>query len=90
MPAWNHGAGVAYNLSNNLVANLNTNWYSIDPSEYRDAEKMKGGETLHANLIWSPYTKVNVGIEYMTLKRVNGDDSSGTGSRLQMMLKYLF
>jgi opacity protein-like surface antigen len=90
MPAWNLGAGVAYNLSNNLVANLNTNWYSIDPSEFRDAEKMKGGGTLHANLIWSPYKKVNVGIEYMTLKRVNGDDSSGTGSRLQMMLKYLF
>lgn len=90
MPAWNLGAGFAFNLADNLVANLNTNWYSINPSQLRDQSKMKSGGTGHLNLIYSPYKKLNVGVEYMMLKRINGDDSSGVGRRMQMMIKYLF
>ncbi|TNF42875.1 MAG: hypothetical protein EP311_04420 [Cytophagales bacterium] len=90
MPALNLGAGFAFNLAENLVANLNTNWYSINPSQLRDQSKMKAGGSGHVNLIYSPYKKLNVGIEYMMLKRINGDDSSGVGRRMQMMLKYLF
>ena len=90
MPAWNLGAGVALAIKNNLVANINTSWYSIDPSVYRDPEQMKGGGSAHVNLIWSPYKKVNVGIEYMILKRINTDGSSGEGRRIQMMAKYIF
>jgi hypothetical protein len=90
MPAWNLGTGVAINLTSNLVSNLNINWYSIDPSELRDDDQMKGGQSAHINLIWSPYKKVNMGVEYLHLRRVNTDDTSGTGRRLQMMVKYLF
>jgi hypothetical protein len=90
MPAWNLGTGVAINLSQTLVSNLNVNYYSIDPSDYRASSKMKRGQSAHLNLIWSPYKKVNTGIEYMILKRVNGDDTEGVGSRLQLMVKYVF
>jgi hypothetical protein len=90
MPAWNLGTGVAINLSQTLVSNLNVNYYSIDPSDYRASAKMKRGQSAHLNLIWSPYKKVNTGIEYMILKRVNGDDTEGVGSRLQLMVKYVF
>jgi hypothetical protein len=90
MPAWNLGAGLAFSLTDNLISNMNINWYEIDPSEFRDGGNMKSGQSAHVNLIWSPYKKVNAGIEYMILKRVNTNDTSGTGQRLQMMLKYLF
>jgi hypothetical protein len=89
MPAWNLGTGLAINIRSNLVTNFNINWYSIDPSQYREGKKMKSGESVHLNLIWSPYKKVNTGIEYMILKRVNTDNSSGTGQRLQLMIKYI-
>jgi hypothetical protein len=89
MPAWNLGTGIALNLSPTLVTNLNVNWYAIDPSVYRDPKKMKSGESAHVNLIWSPIKNVNTGVEFMILRRTNGDDSSGVGKRLQLMIKYL-
>ena len=51
---------------------------------------MKSGESAHLNLIWSPIKNVNTGVEFMILRRTNGDDSSGLGKRLQLMIKYLF
>jgi hypothetical protein len=90
MPAWNLGAGVSFNLSKTLATNLNLNYYSIDPSIYRDEQKMKGGSSGHLNLIWSPIKHINTGVEFMVLERVNVDDNSGVGRRLQFMVKYLF
>ena len=90
MPAWNLGAGVSFNLSKTLATNLNLNHYSIDPSIYRDGQKMKGGSSGHLNLIWSPIKNINTGVEFMVLERVNTDDDSGVGRRLQFMVKYLF
>lgn len=89
MPALNLGGGFAFNLSNVLVTNLNLNWYAIDPSVYKEANKMKAGESAHINLIWSPIKKVNAGIEFMVLRRTNVNDTQGTGSRLQLMIKYI-
>lgn len=89
MPAWNFGTGVAINLSNTLVSNLNANWYAIDPSQYRTENQMKSGKSAHLNLIWSPYKKVNAGIEYMVLERINTNENSGIGTRLQLMIKYI-
>ena len=68
--------------------NLSSMWFEIDPSPTRGPNMYKGGYANHINLIWSPMKKVNVGIEYMFLKRVNTDENSGTGRRLQMMMKY--
>jgi len=90
MPAWNLGTGVAINLSETLTTNLNLNYYAIDPSQYRAEDRMKGGSSGHINLIWSPIKNVNTGVEFMVLERVNGDDTSGVGKRLQFMVKYLF
>ncbi|WP_129365498.1 DcaP family trimeric outer membrane transporter [Lutibacter sp. HS1-25] len=90
MPAWNLGTGVCINLSKTLVTNLNVSYYAIDPSKYRDESKMISGSSGHLNLIWSPIKNVNTGVEFMVLERVNGDDTSGVGKRLQFMVKYLF
>jgi hypothetical protein len=88
--SWNLGGGVAINLTDKWVTNLSVNAYAMDPPESRDPLDMVSGESAHINLMWSPYKKVNTGIEYMYLRRTNMDDSQGTGSRLQLMVKYLF
>ncbi|MCA6074467.1 hypothetical protein, partial [Fulvivirga sedimenti] len=90
MPAWNLGGGFAFRLSNTLVTNINSNWYSIDPSEYKEGYDMKAGLSGHANLIWSPLKSLNTGVEFMMVQRTNVNDTQGTGRRLQFMVKYLF
>lgn len=90
MPAWNLGGGFAFHLSPLLTSNINTNWFGLDPSEYRSDDKVKLGGSGHVNLIWSPYKSVNTGIEFMTLYHENCGGNSGIGNRLQLMFKYLF
>ncbi|MCA6079268.1 DcaP family trimeric outer membrane transporter, partial [Fulvivirga sedimenti] len=90
MPAWNFGGGLALRLSNTLVANLNSNYYAIDPSEYKEGYDMKSGISGHVNLIWSPLKNLNVGAEFLAVQRTNVNETQGTGRRLQFMVKYLF
>ncbi len=90
MQAWSLTGGLAYNISPSLMVNVSTAWFAIDPSVYRSPDEIKSGHSFHANVIWSPINSVNTGIEFMTLRRVNGDGASGNGSRLQGMIKYLF
>ena len=90
MPALNLGGGVSLNILPTLAASASSYWYTIDPSPTRNGHMLKGGYANHMNLIWSPIRNVNTGIEFMFLKRVNADDMSGTGRRLQLMLKYIF
>ncbi len=90
MPAYNLSAGFAFRLSNTLVTNINSNWYSIDPSQYKEGYDMKAGLAGHVNLIWSPIKNINTGVEFMMGKRINVNDTQGTASRLQLMVKYLF
>lgn len=90
MPSWNLGAGITFNISPVLATNINANWFQLDPSDYRELNKIKTGASGHVNIIWAPYKSVNTGIEFMTLYRENGDGKSGIGSRMQIMFKYLF
>ena len=90
MPAWNLGGGVSINILDNVTSNLNINYFALDPSEFRDENKIKRGISSHLNLIWAPVRSVNAGAEFMLLERTNGDDRKGTGRRIQMMVKYLF
>jgi hypothetical protein len=90
MPAWNLGGGFAFNITSTLVANLNVNWYAIDPSEFRDGDSMKAGESGHVNLMWSSLKNVTTGVGFMYRRRVNKEGNSGTGKRLQLMIKYSF
>lgn len=90
MPAWNLGAGFCYNISPVLVTNINAAWFGIEPSERRDPWNIQAGGSGHVNLIWSPIKVLNVGGEFIMAKRLNVNDTSGIGRRIQFMIKYLF
>lgn len=90
MPAWNISGGFVFNLSPVLVANLNTSWFGLEADDRRGPSEIQSGGSAHVNLIWSPYKSVNTGLEFMMLERRNGDDATGQGRRIQVMIKYLF
>ena len=90
MKAWTLTGGLTYSISHTLMANFSTAWFAIDPSEFRSPDDIKNGNSFHVNVIWSPIKSVNAGVEFMSLRRVNGDEASGTGKRLQVMIKDLF
>lgn len=90
MQAWNLTGGLSCNFSPRVMANVSTAWFGLDASEYRETNNIKGGGSLHANLIWAPIKSVNTGVEFMTLQKKIGNGRSGVGNRLQFMIKYLF
>jgi len=47
-------------------------------------------ETLHANLIWSPIPRANIGIEYIYDKRVTNQGLRGDDNRIQASVQYGF
>jgi hypothetical protein len=47
-------------------------------------------QTIHANLIWSPIPKVDVGAEYIYTKRDNTLHQYGEANRIQVSVKYAF
>ncbi len=90
MQAWSMMGGLTFYFAPTLMSNFSTAWFGLDPSEYRNPEQIKSGHSFHVNLIWSPIKSANVGVEFMSLQRNNGNGTSGTGNRLQFMIKYLF
>jgi len=90
MPAWNIAAGISVNLKQNVTTNFNINWAGLESSEYRNENKMKSGIASHFNIMWAPINSINTGVEFMMLKRINGDGNSGIGRRLQAMIKFIF
>lgn len=50
----------------------------------------KEAQSAHLNLIWSPVSQANLGIEYLHARRETTDGSSGTLNRLQASAQYFF
>jgi len=88
--AWNVQVGGAHYLSNVVALNLSLAWASVEDSPDRPDDSLKEGGTAHVNVIWSPVTSVNAGVEYMFGLRRNYDGADGTAHRVQAMIKYIF
>jgi hypothetical protein len=50
----------------------------------------KEAESAHLNVIWSPVSQANLGIEYLHARRQTTDGLSGSLNRLQASAQYLF
>ena len=63
---------------------------AVDNLPIQTDEDLKSAQYAALNLIWSPYEKLDLGIEvlYGTRENLNGD--SGSATRLQMSGKYAF
>ncbi len=50
----------------------------------------KNAESAHLNVMWSPFTRTNFGLEYIYARRETQDGQSGKLNRLQASAQYVF
>ncbi len=83
-------------LSSNLTYGHQKNEYNVNQlGAVVVAGTTNSADTLHANLIWSPISSVNFGLEFMhgwrdTTSNVAGAEGSGTAARFQLGMQYIF
>ena len=89
-PAWFAFAGYNHYWSKSLNSNISTAWAGTTLSSIQTDETIQRAGSVHAHLIWFPYSKVSTGIEYMWGIRENKNGIQGTASRVQFMAKFKF
>lgn len=73
-----------------LRSSATYSWARVDIGDIVAPEGLRSVKYASGNLIWSPYDKVDFGLEFMWGKRENQDAASGTARRIQFSGKYSF
>jgi hypothetical protein len=71
-----------------LRSSATYSWARLDIGDIVAPEALRSVKYASGNLIWSPYDKVDFGLELMWGKRENQDVASGTARRIQFSGKY--
>ena len=88
--SWNAQLGGAHYFSDVVAVNVSFAWASGGDSQLKPGDRLKEGGTAHANVIWSPFNSVNIGVEYIYGLRRNYNGSDGSANRVQSMIKFIF
>lgn len=89
-PSWFAYAGYNHYWTSKLNSNLATYWSGTTLTDIQSDNTITGAGSVHANLIYFPYKRASIGVEYMWGVRENKDGIQGVANRLQFMAKYLF
>ncbi|MDX8339035.1 DcaP family trimeric outer membrane transporter [Draconibacterium sp. IB214405] len=89
-PSWFAYIGYNHYWTKTLNSTFATHWAGTDLSPLQTDNTIKGAGSAHVNLIYFPYERISVGVEYMWGQRENFDGVKGTASRLQFMAKFKF
>jgi hypothetical protein len=73
-----------------LRSSATYSWARVDIGDIVAPEALRSVKYASGNLLWSPYDKVDFGLELMWGKRENQDAASGTARRIQFSGKYAF
>ena len=66
-------------------------WFTADnPTELTGLNVTKESQSLHANFIWTPLPKLDLGVEYIFANREIESGADGDLSRLQFSAKYAY
>jgi hypothetical protein len=66
-------------------------WFSADnPTELTGLNVTKEAQSLHANFIWTPLPKLDLGVEYIFAKREIESGADGDLNRFQFSAKYAY
>jgi hypothetical protein len=99
MSAYGVWASYTHFWQDNLRSNLLGGWSHspVDTAKLRQGAngRFESGQTVHANLIWSPVKRVDIGAEFMWGWRQNaaaapGTEKSGQAGRAQVSFLYNF
>ena len=83
LPLFGWMVGTTRNWTDTLSSNFTLAENSIDSTLFQDPNGVRETTYLAANLIWSPYDRIKVGIEYLHGVRVNVDGQSAGANRIQ-------
>ncbi len=86
------GGYVSYQMvfSDKWRSNLTGGYVYVDQPGYQPATAMESTKYGAANLIWSPVSKLDLGIEFLYGERKNNDGNEGDASRVQGSVRYMF
>jgi hypothetical protein len=66
-------------------------WFSADnPTELTGLDVTKEAQSFHANFIWTPLPKLDLGVEYILAKREIESGADGDLNRFQFSAKYAY
>lgn len=82
--------GIQHFWSDRFRSNLVIGYVNSDNPGFLSGDTYDNTNYLAADLIWTPFKKVTVGIEYLWGRRENKDGSSGTDNRFLFSSRYVF
>ena len=82
--------GYSHYWTDSLNSTLTAAWAELDNASLQPGNAIHQATSAHLNLVWFPYDRISVGVEYMWGKRENKDGADGTAQRLQFMTKFIF
>jgi len=82
--------GLQHFWSNRFRSNLVYGYVDSDNPEFLDDETLKSTNYAAANLIWTPFSSVTLGVEYLWGRRENKDGDAGTANRLLFSSRFNF
>jgi hypothetical protein len=87
---WGFFAAYRHFWSDTLRSSLVLSMASENIASGAPANTNRSTRSAHANLIWSPVAKADIGVEYIRADRENEDGLKGHVDRLQASAKYTF
>ena len=87
---WSVGGGLQHFWTDKFRSNLILGHVSADNPVSAPSDALKSTTKASANLIWNPYKKLTLGVEYTWGRRENFDGASGTSDRLLFSSRFVF
>jgi len=82
--------GLQHFWSNRFRSNLVYGYVDPDNPEFLDDDTLESTNYAAANLIWSPFGSVTLGVEYLWGRRENKDGGAGTSNRILFSSRFDF
>lgn len=73
-----------------LRSNLTAGYITVDQPSYQVGGVLDNSTYIAGNIIWSPFPKIDVGLEYLWAERENLNGASGDVNRILTSVKYAF
>ena len=88
--AWATVLGYLHHWNDRLNSTFSASTAELDNEAGQGGSAIKSAQSVHANLAYSPSSRILVGVELMWGERENNDGAKGDASRLQVTIQYKF
>jgi hypothetical protein len=90
VPLWGITAYVDLQWTPKLSSSVGYSRTQVNNTNFQDATAFHSGEYASGNLLWSPFSQILTGAEFLWGRRTDNDGNSGNDTRLQFTFKASF